>query len=92
MEIALSEIEECVSSTVDVERELFEADLTKIIDNFLSELPKQQRIIFVRRYWYLSTIAEISSEYGLTQSMVKSVLFRLRNKLKLYLEKEGITF
>lgn len=46
-------------------------------------------MIFVRRYWYLSSISEIATEYELTQSKVKSVLFRIRNKLKPYFEKVG---
>ena len=57
---------------------------------FLKSLPKQTRCIFVRRYWYMSSIASIARDYGLSQSNVKVTLMRVRNKFKEYLNKEGI--
>lgn len=57
---------------------------------FLRSLPKQTRCIFVRRYWYMSSIASIARDYGLSQSNVKVTLMRARNKFKEYLNKEGI--
>ena len=62
-----------------------------MIDSFLTSLPKINRKVFVRRYWYLNTIEEISNEYEMSNSKVKSILFRARKKLRTYLEKEGIT-
>ena len=53
-------------------------------------LPKETRMIFVRRYWYFYTISEIAAEYGFGESKVKMVLSRTRKKLKVYLEKEGV--
>ena len=41
------------------------------------------------RYWYFDSVAEISQKLGITESKTKSILFRLRNSLRLYLEKEG---
>lgn len=43
----------------------------------------------MRRYWYMDSIAAISQRYGLSQSKVKSILFRSRNQLREYLDKEG---
>ena len=56
---------------------------------FLKTLNQEKRNIFVRRYWYMDSIAAISDRYGMTQSKVKSILFRIRNQLRSYLEKEG---
>ena len=47
-------------------------------------------MIFLRRYWYVDTIAEIARQYGMTESKVKMQLRRTKEKLRIYLEKEGI--
>ena len=52
---------------------------------------KDARIIFVRRYWYADSVAQIAKYYGMSESKVKSSLMRSRNKLQAFLEKEGIT-
>ncbi|MDD5945854.1 MAG: sigma factor-like helix-turn-helix DNA-binding protein, partial [Clostridia bacterium] len=53
-------------------------------------LKKESRIYFVRRYWYADSIADIAKRYGVSESKVKSSLFRTRNALRVHLEKEGI--
>lgn len=57
---------------------------------FLAELDAETRRIFVRRYFYADTIKEISDAMDISESKVKSQLFRLRGRLKKHLEKEGI--
>lgn len=57
---------------------------------FLESLPKDSRLIFLRRYWYLDTIAEIAQRYGMTESKVKMQLSRTKEKLRVFLEKEDI--
>ena len=64
--------------------------LQDAINAFVSQLPVLTRVIFVRRYWYLSPIKEIATDYGYTESKVKVTLLRTRNKFKEYLESEGI--
>ena len=49
------------------------------------------RQVFLCRYWYLDSIADISRRFALSQSKVKTTLFRSRNQLRAYLEKEGYT-
>jgi len=61
-----------------------------MIDYFLSQLPKKQRVMFMCKYWYFCTTAEIAVDFQMTESNVKTTLFRIRNKLKIFLEKEGI--
>ena len=65
-------------------------ELGRILDAFLESLPKDSRVIFLRRYWYVDTIAEIARQYGMTESKVKMQLSRTKEKLRIYLEKEGI--
>ncbi len=91
MVAVLSELEECVAGADTIESSLEEKELTRTINTFLKAQPKESRKIFVKRYWYLHSVAEISEQMGISQSKVKSALFRTRNKLKDKLQKEGIT-
>lgn len=73
-------------------QEEFEADdqrLELILNRFLRAMREEQRKIFVRRYWYLDSISEIAEGYGISESKVKSSLFRSRKKLQTILRKEG---
>ena len=72
------------------ERSWESKELRGILNGFLSELDRESRQIFVRRYWYCDSISEISERYGISQSKVKTRLHRTREKLRLHLEKEGI--
>ena len=64
--------------------------LKQAINTFLSSLSKKSRIIFVRRYWYLSPITEIARELAVSETSVKVTLHRTRLAFKAHLEREGI--
>lgn len=83
------EMELCIPDTTQ-ERALEGKELGRLLNTFLESLPKDSRLIFLRRYWHVDTIAEIAARYGMTESKVKSQLSRTRTKLCTYLEKEGI--
>lgn len=87
---ALDELGECIPSGNDPDDCLEKMILVDALNRFLSSLPSEHRIIFMRRYWYISTIKEIANDYGITESKVKMSLLRSRNQLKTVLEKEGI--
>lgn len=89
-EIILSELEDCISSTSSMEKEFDCKELTKAINNFLSTLKKEKRIVFVRRYWYMSSVSEVAELCGISQSKAKSILFRVRKELYEYLQKEEL--
>lgn len=89
-ELALAELEECVPDGQNVESQLEERQLVACIESFLEALPQMKRKVFVRRYWYLSPVGEIAAQYGMSESKVTSMLFRLRRELKVRLEQEGI--
>lgn len=72
-----------------VEDTVFEHQLHDAINAFLSSLPQESRLVFVRRYWYMDTVERIAEGYGFSVTKVKSLLFRTRKKLRDYLEKEG---
>lgn len=64
--------------------------LREAINSFLRSLDANTRIIFVRRYWYDSEIAEIATDYSIPVGTVKSTLSRTRKRFRDHLEKEGI--
>lgn len=90
MPLALSELEECVPAGDTVAQAVEDKVLLESIEKFLYALPEQRRNVFIRRYWYLYSIQEIAKAYGMSESKVASLLFRLRNSLRAHLEKEGI--
>jgi len=65
-------------------------EIGQALNAFLRTLSKENRMVFLRRYWYADTIAEIASRYGMSQSKVKMLLSRSRARLRAYLETEGI--
>lgn len=83
------EMEQCIPD-ISHDRTMEARELGSILDAFLGSLPKDSRLIFLRRYWYVDTIAEIAQRYGMTESKVKMQLRRTKDKLRTYLEKEGI--
>jgi RNA polymerase sigma-70 factor (ECF subfamily) len=83
------EMEQCIPSSSDVESEIDGMELGMRISDFLYEQSRIKRIIFVRRYYYLDSVKQISDALGCSESKVKTQLFRMRNDLKAYLEKEG---
>ena len=83
-----AEMELCLPCGEDVEGTVDEKLLMKSISDFIKALPKEQRLVFVRRYWYLDSVEQIASRLGIGQSKVKSILSRGRKRLKDHLEKE----
>jgi len=63
--------------------------LTATLNVFLERLDSKDRSIFLRRYWYGDTVAELAQRFAMGQSAIKTRLFRLRQKLKNHLEREG---
>ena len=88
METVLSELEECIPANNEDIAETIA--LRDALNGYLSTLPTLVRKVFVRRYFYASTISEIAKEYGLTDSAVKTSLHRTRQGLKNYLQQKGI--
>ena len=88
--LALEELSEYLSDGNTPETAIQAAELTQILNAFLRNLPKEERQVFVCRYWYLDSIADIAARFGFSQSKIKSMLARTRIKLRAALTKEGI--
>jgi len=91
VEIALSELEGCVPAQIDMEQITDEMVLVNAIETFLRAQPRTERNIFIGRYWYLYPIRDLAGAYRMSESKIVSLLYRMRNKLKLHLEKEGVS-
>ena len=88
MPLILEEIQDMVS---DGPEQLLEAaELSRLLDRFLRQLPQKDCCIFMRRYWYMDSLEDIALRYHIALGSVKSSLFRTRKKLRAYLEQEGI--
>ena len=85
---ALDELSECIADTngVDIEGTIA---LTEALNRFLRAQPITERRVFIKRYWYMASVSDIANEYGMSESKVKSLLFRQRQKLQKQLKGEG---
>lgn len=85
---ALSELEDSIPSSVDIQREIEGAELGELISRWLSRLPREDRILFVRRYWYGVPLGALAEESGFPAKKLAQKMYRLRQSLKSFLEKE----
>ena len=86
----LDELEECIPSGKSVEDEIEGRETAAAINRFLETLDAESRKIFVRRYFWAEPGKELAGNLNISEGKVKAQLFRMRAKLKMHLEKEGI--
>lgn len=67
-----------------------EMAVVEVINQFLARQSRLNRIVFVKRYWYLCSVKEIAEEFSMNPNRITSMLFRMRKELKKSLESEGI--
>ena len=84
------ELESCIPDR-SMEEELELRALGEMLDRFLGSLSKENRVLFLRRYWFADSVADIARRFGFTESKVKVRLYRTRNELRTFLAKEGIS-
>lgn len=85
-----NEMEECLPSKSSVEEEADANLLVELLNKFLFSKSEDKRNIFIRRYWYLDSVSEIATRFDLSESSVKTMLFRTRAELREFLEEQGI--
>lgn len=88
-DVALDELENCFSSAETTEDEFSAKELTEIINDFLETLDKDNRVMFVRRYWFSDSVGDIAKIFNTSSHNVSVRLARVREKLKKHLIKEG---
>lgn len=90
MDVALEELGECIPTTDNIEDLAIAAETEQLIHRFLRELPEKECNVFLRRYWYVEEYQTIADRYHMNLNTVKTLVFRVRGKLKRFLEQEGI--
>ena len=83
--IALEEIEGCIADQKTMEDEIEARGLARIIEAFLDTLTVKERVIFMRRYAYADTYADIAKRVGISEKNVSVRLALIRQKMKQYL-------
>lgn len=89
-DVALDELEETIPALSTVESLYDAKELTRYLNQFLEELSREDRYLFLRRYWYGDKISDIAQNLNITAHKASVRLFRLRKKLQEYLKKEGM--
>ena len=91
MEVLLDELEECIPSDFDVEQIVEQNELSALLNKWLEALPDDELALFVQRYYYGDSVKSLSKQNGCTENQMAQKMFKLRNKLKSYLSKEGVS-
>lgn len=89
-EASLDELEDCICSSKDVEKSIEKKELTDAVNRFLEKLPREKRILFLRRYWFMHSLKELAKDYHISEKAVSMRLMRTRENLKIFLEREGL--
>ena len=90
-EVLLSELSDCVPGPENVQRTVEAEELGRLISDWLEGLAKEERVLFVRRYWNGDSVKMLAGEMGLRPNAVTKRLLRLRENLRRTLEREGIS-
>ena len=88
--LSLAELDSELGEGTDLAQQIELKELSEYLNNFLARLPDEERRVFLARYWYVASIREISEKCGYSESKIKSMLLRIRRKLKKALEVEGL--
>ena len=83
--VALEEVESYIADQKTVEDEIEARELARIIEDFLDTLTLENRVIFMRRYWFADSYKDIAEFVGLSEKNISVRLTRIREKMKQYL-------
>lgn len=90
-DLSLEELANCISGG-SLDEALSARELGLAIDRFLDTLPRESRVMFLRRYWFGDSVQEIAKALGYREGAVSVRLNRVREKLRTYLEQEGYIY
>lgn len=91
LDVSLDELADCLPDRMSPEDETEAKRLSAVISDYLRLCGERQSDVFIMRYYFCDSIREIAAALGLSETNVRSILFRTRQGLKAYLEKEGYT-
>lgn len=88
--LVFDELEEFTPSGLNVQRQAEGKEAVEAVNAFLEQLPKEKRIIFVRRYWFCHSVKDIAADFNLTETNTSVILNRTKAALKAYLQERGL--
>lgn len=88
--ISFEELEECLADGGSDDQNYADDRLADCINRFLDSLNGESRQVFVHRYWHFDSINDIMRRFRMSKSKVESMLFRTRQKLRTWIEEEGL--
>ena len=86
---SLSELDDCIPHRQTTEQQIEAEELAKAINAYLKTISSEARNLFVGRYFYLDSLKDVARYCGMSEAKAKSMLYRTRCGLKVYLEQEG---
>lgn len=89
-DLALEEIAEILPSSDSTEEALDARELARYLEVFLASLRQEDRVLFLRRYWFADSYQEIARRMGLSEKNVSVRLSRLRKRLQTELRERGL--
>ena len=90
-EVLLSELADCVPSPDNVQRSVEAEELGELIARWLRKLEREDRTLFIRRYWNGDGVKDLAEELGVRPNALTKRLLRLREALRRELEREGVS-
>ena len=90
IEIMLDELSECIPSDISLEKEIEDKEITIAVNTWLKSISADERYLFIRRYWYGDAVNVLAKQQKVSPHTMTQRLYRIREKLKNYFEKEGI--
>ena len=88
-DVAVSELEGCLASAENVEKQVEAKELTGLIETFMDRQKPVDRVIFMRRYYFSDSYADIAVQTGITEKNVSVRLNRTRGRLREFLKEQG---
>ena len=90
IELILDELAECIPSEQDIQKSLEQKELSETVNGWLDSLPQEDRVLFVKRYYYGETVKQLSEMQSCTENQMAQKMMKLRNKLKAHLLSGGV--
>lgn len=88
--LCIDELSESIPASGDPLSDAESGELSDAVRRFLLAQKAQNRRLFISRYYYYQSTAELAARFGISENQVRVRLFRLREKLQKYLRKEGL--
>ena len=90
VQVVFEELEGCLTDGTTLEEQYEQGCLRELLNDFVAGLDQEKRVIFLRRYFYTDSIAEIAQRMQMSEGKVKTILFRLRGQLAAVLKEAGV--